>query len=139
MKKTTDLQQQLRDLKLNLIEVQTKIDRAPSKAVEDFKVLMGYVPPGYKTTDDLKTEEKAIKNQIAFLEAEVQAAEGAPKKGKPVGGLEHEKVKTEFEKVRKKKKIPVGQRIDEILDEVADKLGKSFESTKGAFYYKPKK
>jgi predicted nucleic acid-binding Zn-ribbon protein len=139
MKKTTDLQQQIRDLKLKLIEVQTQIDSAPSKAVEDFKVLMGYMAPGYKTTDDLKTEAKTLKNQIVFLEGEVLAAEGTLKKGKPDGVSEHEKVKAEFEKVRKKKKISEGQRVDEILEEVAEKLGKTFEATKRALYYKPKK
>jgi hypothetical protein len=139
MKKTTDIQQQIRDLKLKLIKVQTQIEAAPPKAIEDFKVSMGYVPQGYKAVGLLETEMRTLKNQIAFLEGEIQAAEGSPKKGKPAGGSEHEKVKTEFEKVRKKKKIPEGQRVDEILEGVAEKLGKTFDSTKGAFYYKPKK
>jgi len=139
MKKTTDLLQQIRDLKLKLIEVQTQIEAAPSKAVEDFKLSMGFVPHGYKTLGQLETEEKTLKIQIAFLEGEVQAAGGTPKKGKPAGGSEHEKVRAEFEKVRKRKKIPEGQRVDEILAEVAENMGKTFEATKGAFYYKAKK
>ena len=59
--------------------------------------------------------------------------------GNSAGGLEHEKVKVEFERIRKKRKIPEGQEVDKILDKVADKLGKKFEATKKAFYYKAKK
>ena len=136
MEKTTDLQQQIRDLQLRLIEVQTQKELAPPKAVE---VAEGYTSSSYKTIYQLENEEKTLKSQIAFLESEVQAARGTPKKGKPAGGSEHEKVKAEFEKARKKKKIPEGQRVDEILAEVAEKLGKTFESTKRGFYYQPKK
>ena len=136
MKNTTDLQQQLRDLKLKLIEVQTQKELAPPKELE---IAEGYTSSSYKTIYQLENEVKTLKNQIAFLEGEVRAAEGTPKKGKPAGGSVHEKVKAEFEKARKRKKIPVGQRVDEILAEVAEKLGKKFEATKKAFYYQPKK
>ena len=139
MKKTTDLQQQIRDLKLKLIEVQTQIQAAPHKPIEDLMIARGFVPEGYKAVGQLETEAKTLKNQIVFLESEVQAAGGTPKKGKPAGGLEHEKVKAEFERIRKKKKISEGQRVEEILAEVAENMGKTFEATKGAFYYKPQK
>ena len=105
MKKTTNIKQQLLDLKLKLIEVQNQVEAAPSKAVEDFKVLMGYVPQGHKTTDDLKTEVKTLKKQIAFLETEMLKVGGAGKNGTPAGGTAHEKVKAEFDRVRKEKKF----------------------------------
>ena len=139
MKKTTDIQQQIRDLQLKLIEVHTQIQAAPHKPIEDLMIARGFVPEGYKAVGQLETEAKTLKNQIAFLEGEDHAAGGTQKKGKPAGGSEHEKVRAEFEKVRKRKKIPEGQRVDEILAEVAENMGKTFEATKGAFYYQPKK
>jgi hypothetical protein len=105
MKKTTDdLKQKIRGLKLKLIEVQTQIERASSKAVEDFKVLMGYVAPGYKTTVDLKTEEKTIKNQIAFLEAEAQTAKRTRKMGSRPEGRSTKKLRPRLRWSEKRKK-----------------------------------
>jgi hypothetical protein len=48
MKKTTDFQRQLLDLKLKLIEVQTDIAAAPAQPIEDLMVSRGFVPQRYK-------------------------------------------------------------------------------------------
>ena len=138
MKRDT-LEEKLQELQLKLIEVQTQIAAAPPKAIEDFKVAKGYVPEGYKTVGQLETEKKTLEKQIEFIKGEIANAGSPQKKGKTVGVREHEKVKAEYERLRKIKKIPEGQDVDKILDEVADNLDKSFESTKKAFYYKPKK
>lgn len=133
--KREKLEEKLQELQLKLIEVQTQIAVAPPKLIEDFKVAKGYLPQGYKTIGQLDTEEKTLKKQIEFIEGEIAKSRGPQKKGE---AWEHEKVKAEYERLRKIKKIPQGQDVDKILDEVADNLKKSFEATKKAFYYKPK-
>jgi hypothetical protein len=48
-------------------------------------------------------------------------------------------VKNEFEKIRRKKGYDPGTHVEEILDEVAEKLNLTFEAAKKSLYYKPKK
>lgn len=136
MKKNNDIQQQLRNLNLKLIEVQTLKSAAPLKPIEDFKVSMGYVPEGYRTIRQLEAEEKVLQKQIIYINEEIARDGGAQKNGSPAGPREHEKVKAEVERVRK---IRPKEKIGKILDEVAENLGKTFEATQKAYYFKPKK
>lgn len=136
MKKNNDLQQQIRNLNLKLIEVQTLKSAAPLKPIEDFKVSMGYVPEGYRTIGHLEAEEKILQKQIIYIEGEIAKTEVPQKKGERAGQWEHEKVKTEVERVRK---IRPKEKIGKILDEVAENLGKTFEATQKAYYFKAKK
>ena len=136
--KKNNLQDDLRELRLKLIEVQTKLEPHPLSPWEAFPDTTGPMPAGYKSRSELKTEEKTLKKQIHFMEVEMARAEQAPQKRKQPKPKEHEKVKAEFERIRKQKKILEGQEVDKILEDVANNLGKSFEATKKNFYYKPK-
>ena len=122
---------QLRDLKLKLIGIEAEISDA-EKDNDQMRQLVN--PNNFRTTQELKTERSALQNQIKFLESEKATLEKKRKvtKDKPKNAL----VKEEFEKTQKANPKLTA---DEVLYKVADKLGDTYESIKGSYYYKPKK
>jgi hypothetical protein len=88
----------------------------------------------------LKEEIQLIEEEISALEKYKKALEQImPVRSRHPKLRKNQVVKNEFEKIRNKKGYDHGTHVEEILDEVAEKLNLTFEAAKNAFYYKPKK
>lgn len=117
------IQEEIRALRLSLIEVNTRMRG------------MGPLSYGYS---DLERRHESISKQLEYLESERMALLKPParKTRASKGPTKSQKVK---DRVHELKRENSGQSTEEIIDQVAEEMGETFEATKASYYRKEKK
>jgi hypothetical protein len=138
--KIAETEIKLIELKKKLIGLRRQLRDVDVKSLEEPLSKTGKAPQSYISSADLREDIQLAEEEMTVLENYKKVLQGiSPNQSAQPKLRKNEVVKKEFEKIRQKKEYNPGSHIDEILDEVAEKLGLTFEAAKKSFYYKPKK